>query len=117
MERKAIVAAVVAGLAATLIDNAAAAVVFGADFLALTTERPGRFAVAVGGALLIPLILRAVGPPLGFLAAFAALAIGAAALAKTVFGYAAPWTNVLLLTSIYAVAAIAIFAALRPKPS
>ncbi|MEO1330294.1 MAG: hypothetical protein AAFW46_11580 [Pseudomonadota bacterium] len=111
-----LMAVLVAGVVATLIDNFAAARLFGADFMALT-QKFGRFGVALGGAALLPLIFGALGPVLGAPAAFLALAGGAAALAKTVFGYAAPIETVLILTSIYAVTAIFIYLAIAgPGP-
>lgn len=117
MNRATLIAVIVAGVAATLIDNAAAALLFGADFVALTVERPGRFLVALGGAALLPFLLGLLEGPARYVLAFAALALGAAVLAKTVFGYAAPWPNVLLLTSVYAVSAILIYEAMMRRSS
>lgn len=106
-----VIAVVIAGVIATLVDNFAAARLFGADFAALT-QKYGRFGVALGGAALLPLIFRSFGAVLGAAAAFLTLAGGAAALAKTVFGYAAPIETVLILTSIYAVTAIFVYLAI-----
>ena len=113
MDGKTIVAVLIAGIGATLIDNLAAQVLFGLDFMKLTTQAPGRFGVAIGGAALLPCILGAKRGAAAYLVAAVVLAVGAAALAKLVFGCGAPWTTVLTLTSLYAVSAIAIYKLIR----
>lgn len=108
-----VLAVVVAGVVATLVDNAAAAALFGADFLALSAGKPGRFGVAIAGAALLPLLFARFRGLAGLAIAYLVLTLGAAALAKGVFGYGAPWPNVLLLTSIYAVTAIVVYRIVR----
>ena len=115
MDSKTLLAVLIAGIGATLIDNLAAMALFGLDFIALTVERPGRFAIGIAGAALLPLIFSAVKGAPGLIVSVVVLAGGAAALAKLVFGYAAPLPNVLVLTTIYAVSAIVIFGAVRGR--
>lgn len=113
MGPKTVIAVLVAGIGATLIDNLAAQLLFGLDFMKLTTQAPGRFGVALAGAALLPFLLGAVRGAAGYVVSAVVLAVGAAVLAKLVFGYGAPWPTVLTLTSIYAVSAIVLYKALR----
>ena len=115
MDSRTLLAVLIAGVGATLIDNLAAMALFGLDFTALTLEKPGRFAVGVAGAALLPLIFGALKGAAGIVVGLIVLAAGPALLAKTVFGYAAPWPNVLMLTSIYAVSAVVIFGGVRGR--
>ncbi|MBX2853447.1 MAG: hypothetical protein KTR21_00570 [Rhodobacteraceae bacterium] len=115
MDSKTLLAVLIAGIGATLIDNLAAMALFGLDFIALTVDRPGRFVIGIAGAALLPFIFAALKGASGLIVGLVVLAGGAAALAKGVFGYAAPLPNVLLLTTIYAVSAIVIFGMVRGR--
>lgn len=108
MTQRQIIAVVAAGVLAAVIDNAAAAFLFGLDFAALS-QTYGRYAVAVGLAALLPFLGRAAPDPAAFVLSVAVLAVAAATLAKLAFGYGAAWSTVLILTTVYGLAATILY--------
>lgn len=99
------IAVVVAGIVGTLANSVAVAAAIGAPFAPLALS-PGRHAVAILVAGLLPLIDRMWRGMAGQLVALALLTVVPSLLAKLVFGIGAPWLAVLLLNAVYALAAI-----------
>lgn len=98
-------ATLAAGIAGTLANAVAAAAIVNPELLSLALV-PGRYAVAVLVALVIPLCLTVLHERLAPWAALALLALIPSLLAKLVFAAAAPWHLVLLLNGVYAAVAL-----------
>jgi hypothetical protein len=100
-----------AGVAGTLLNAVAAAVVVAPSRIALAGE-PGRYGVAILVAALLPL-LRIGGPAWRRLAAaLAVLTLVPSMLAEWVFQATAPWPLVMILNAVYAAGAVAAFSLL-----
>lgn len=103
-----VVAVILAGLIASLVDNFAAWRLFKQDFAELA-QTYGRYVVAIAGAALLPWIFSLFGAILGALVAFVVLAGGTAFLALAAFSDIAPLHVIAVSTSIYAVTAIFVY--------
>ena len=103
-----ILAVVVAGIAGTLANSVVVAALTPNEFLPLALS-PGRNAVAIVVAALLPLIYARSAGATAAIIAIVALAVIPSVLAKTVFGVGAPWPFVLAVNAVYAVAAWAVY--------
>ena len=102
--------AAIAGVVGCIANSIAIALVVGAPLLTLILS-PGReFFSVVFAMALIPIFARLSGAA-AWAAGFVALNALASLSAKLVFGAQAPWGLVLVFNGIYAVAAIAVYAA------
>lgn len=113
---KLVVAVVIAGIVGTLANSVAVAAALGAAFVPLALS-PARNAVAILVAALLPVIYRSLTGPAAHAVAVLALAIIPSVLAKLVFGAGAPWLTVLLLNTVYAVAAILTYRLIMRQPT
>ena len=116
-----IVAFVVAGLVGAIANTAFVAVLARASGLGLDAaielaQRPGRYAIAIAVAALLPLVARLPGPSAWALALLLLTAIPTL-LAKLVFTPAAPTIWVIAANLVYAAAATATYALIaRRRP-
>lgn len=100
-----VLAVILAGVAGTAANSVVvSALVEAARFTALATS-PGRLAVAILVAALLPLIAARMTGAAGAVTAIVALTVIPSLLAKFVFGIGAPWGFVLAVNAVYAVAA------------
>jgi hypothetical protein len=106
-----ILAVIVAGVVGTVVNSAVAALLTGHAFLPLAVS-PGRNAVAIAVAVLLPLIYAGTSGIPAAILAVVALTVIPSILAKLVFGIAAPWPFVLGVNAVYAVAAWAVYLAI-----
>ena len=106
-----IVAAVMAGIAGTVVNAFAVAAIVSADKLSLALV-PGRYAVGIALCLVLPLLHSVLSSPMFYASTVAYLTLGASLLAKLVFLAAAPWSAVLGFNLVYALAALAVFRAI-----
>jgi hypothetical protein len=113
---KPIAAVVAAGIVGTLANSLAVTVAFGAPLVPLALS-PGRNAVAILVAVLIPLIDRTLSGLTANAAALVALAVIPSVLARLVFGIEAPWPALLALNGVYAVAAIIAYRLVMRTPA
>jgi hypothetical protein len=74
---------------------------------------PGRNAVAIAVAALLPLIYAATSGVAAALIAIVALTVIPSILAVFVFGVGAPWSFVLAVNAVYAIAAWAVYCAIE----
>jgi len=102
-------AIVLAGISGTLVNSAAAAAVLGGDKFLPFALSPGRHAVAIAVAALIPLSFVLLDGAAALGLAGVLLTVVPSVLAKMIFGSGAPWTLVLLLNLVYAVTAILVY--------
>jgi hypothetical protein len=110
-----ILAVVVAGIVGTIANSIIVAALTPNAFLPLAVS-PGRNAVAIAVAALLPVIYAGMSGIAAAGVALAALTAIPSVLAKLVFGVDAPWLFVLGFNAIYAVAAWAIWLAIaRPR--
>jgi hypothetical protein len=109
-----ILAVVVAGIVGTIANSIIVAALTPNAFLPLAIS-PGRNAVAIAVAVLLPLIYAATSGISAAVLALAALTVIPSILAKLVFGVDAPWLFVLGVNAVYAVATWATYLAIaRP---
>ena len=106
-----ILAVIVAGVAGTVANSAVVALLTGNAFLPLAVS-PGRNAVAIAVAVLLPLIYAGMAGIPAAILAVVALTVVPSVLAKLVFGIGAPWHFVLGVNVVYAVAAWAVYLAI-----
>ncbi len=106
-----IVAIVVAGVAGTLANSVVVALLTSNAFIPLALS-PGRNAVAIAVALLLPVIYAMTSGAAAAIIALAALTVIPSLLAKFVFGAGAPWLFVLGVNAVYALAAWAVYCAI-----
>ena len=99
------VAVIAAGVMGTLFNAAAVAIAVSPDRLALALV-PGRYFVAIALCLALPLLSRLFGRLWFFIFGVLWLAVAASVVAKMFFGVGAPWSMVLGLNLVYAIAAI-----------
>lgn len=98
---KALLIVILAGVAGMIANAGAAALYLGWDKIALALM-PGRYIVAILCAAVLPFI--GVSRGAGTVASLSFLIIVPSLLAKLAFGATAPWTTVLALNSVYALA-------------
>jgi len=111
-----IAAIVAAGIAGTLANAAAAALLIDGTLIRLALV-PGRYAIAILVASVLPFILARTGVRPAAAIGFVILAVAPSLLAKLVFGAGAPWPTVLGLNAVYAIAAVAVYLSLaRTRP-
>lgn len=106
-----VVAVIVAGVAGTLANSVVVATLTPNEFLPLALS-PGRNAVAIAVAALLPLIYAFMSGPGAAVVAVIALTVIPTVLAKTVFGIQAPWAFGLGVNAVYALAAWAVYLAI-----
>ncbi|MEM7023642.1 MAG: hypothetical protein AAF637_13780 [Pseudomonadota bacterium] len=108
-------AIILAGIVGTIANSIVVAALTDLPFATLALS-PGRNAVAIAVAILLPLIYVGLSGARAAVLAIVALAVIPSVLAKLVFGVGAPWLFVLGVNAVYAVAAWATYLALgRPK--
>jgi hypothetical protein len=106
-----VLAVIVAGVVGTIANSAIGAALTPNPFLPLAVS-PGRNAVAIAVAVLLPLIYAGMSGILAAILAVVALTVIPSILAKLVFGVGAPWHFVLGVNAVYAVAAWAVYLAI-----
>jgi hypothetical protein len=116
-----VAAVVVAGLIGAVANNVFVAVIMqvsglGLDLALQLAQRPGRYAIAIAVAALLPLLARLSGP-LAWAAALVLLTVIPPLLAKLVFTPDAPLIWALAANLVYAGAAVATYALIaRRRP-
>jgi hypothetical protein len=106
-----IVAVIVAGVAGTIANSVVVAALTPNPFVPLAVS-PGRNAVAIAVAVLLPVIYAATSGVAAAVIALVALTVIPSILAKLVFGIGAPWPFVLGVNAVYAIAAWAVYEAI-----
>jgi hypothetical protein len=106
-----IVAVIVAGVAGTIANSVVVAALTPNPFVPLAVS-PGRNAVAIAVAVLLPVIYAATSGVAAAVIALVALTVLPSILAKLVFGIGAPWPFVLGVNAVYAIAAWAVYEAI-----
>ena len=107
----AVVGVVVGGIAGTIANSIVVAALTPNGFLPLALS-PGRNAVAIAVAVLLPVIYAGMSGVGAAITAIAALTVIPSILAKFVFGIGAPWPFVLGVNAVYAIAAWAVYLAI-----
>jgi hypothetical protein len=97
-----------AGTGGALINVAGAVLLLGTDKIMLALM-PGRYAVAIALAAVLPVLFHHLKGAAFWLAGLVLLTLGASLLAKLVFGAEAPWHLVLTLNAIYAAGTVFLF--------
>ncbi len=100
-----LLAVVLAGIIGTIVNAFAASVVVGPDKLAFLYV-PNRYLIAIGVAVLLPLLNMFLSGHVWRIVALAALILVPSLIAKQLLGVGAPWTMVLMLNGFYALAAL-----------
>jgi hypothetical protein len=109
------IAVVVAGIVGTITNSVIVAALTPNPFVPLAIS-PGRNAVAIAVAVLLPVIYAAMSGVAAAVVALVALTVIPSLLAKLVFGVDAPWLFVLGVNAVYALAAWATYLAIaRPR--
>jgi hypothetical protein len=103
-----VIAVVLAGVAGTL-ANAAAAALFVSGGLWQLAAVPNRYAIAILFAAAIPLVYRLLPGAWGAALALIALTLAPSLLAKLVLAAAAAWPVVLAMNFIYALTALVVY--------
>lgn len=106
---KHILAVVIAGIVGTLLNAFAASIVISPDKIGFALV-PGRYAVAIAVAALLPFVYAACKGKISWPLAMALLTVIPSLIAKLVFGAGAPWTLVLSLNAVYALGATIAYA-------
>jgi hypothetical protein len=106
-----IVAVVLAGVAGTIANSVVVAALTPNPFVPLAVS-PGRNAVAIAVAVLLPVIYAVTSGVAAAVIALVALTVIPSILAKLVFGIGAPWPFVLGVNAVYAIAAWAVYGAI-----
>jgi hypothetical protein len=109
-----ILAVIVAGIVGTIANSVIVAALTPNEFIPLAIS-PGRNAVAIAVAVLLPLIYAWTSGAVAAIIAVVALTVIPSVLAKLVFGVGAPWLFVIGVNAVYAVAAWAVYLAIAPK--
>lgn len=107
-------AVVVAGIAGTLVNAAALAVVLDAARLGLAVV-PGRYLVAIVVCAALPLLDRLLQRPWFWPVAVVWLTLAPSLLAKLVFGAQAGWGQVLIFNLVFALAALFTYWLIAPR--
>lgn len=108
-----ILAVIVAGVVGAVANSVIVAALTPNEFIALAVS-PGRNAVAIAVAALLPVIYAWTSGATAAIIAVAALTVIPSILAKLVFGVGAPWLFVLGVNAVYAVAAWVVYLAIAP---
>jgi hypothetical protein len=108
-----IVAIVVAGVAGTIANSVVVALLTPIPFVPLAIS-PGRNAVAIAVAVLLPVIYALTSGGAAAALALVATTVIPSLLAKLVFGAGAPWGFVLGVNAVYALAAWAVYRVIAP---
>jgi hypothetical protein len=103
-----IVAVIVAGIAGTIANSVVVAALTPNPFVPLAVS-PGRNAVAIAVAVLLPVIYAVTSGVAAAVIALVALTVIPSILAKLVFAVDAPWSFVLGVNAVYAIAAWAVY--------
>jgi hypothetical protein len=111
-----IVAIVVAGVAGTIANSVVVALLTPNPFVPLAIS-PGRNAVAIAVAVLLPVIYALTSGGAAAALALVATTVIPSLLAKLVFGAGAPWGFVLGVNAVYALAAWAVYRVIAPAGS
>lgn len=115
-----ILAVIVAGIVGTIANSIIVAALTPNEFIPLAVS-PGRNAVAIVVAVLLPVIYAMMSGATAAVLALVALTVIPSILAKLVFGVGAPWAFVLGVNAVYAIAAWAVYLAIarvaRKDPS
>jgi hypothetical protein len=106
-----IVAVIVAGVAGTIANSVVVAALTPNPFVPLALS-PGRNAVAIAVAVLLPVIYAMTSGVAAAVIALVALTVIPSILAKLVFAVDAPWSFVLGVNAVYAIAAWAVYLAI-----
>jgi hypothetical protein len=106
-----VLAVIVAGVVGTIANSVIVAALTPNAFLPLAIS-PGRNAVAIAVAVLLPVIYAGLSGVPAAILAIAALTVIPSILAKLVFAIDAPWLFVLGVNAVYAVAAWAVYLAM-----
>jgi hypothetical protein len=106
-----VIAGVVAGIVGTIANSVIVAALTPNPFVPLAVS-PGRNAVAIVVAVLLPVIYAAMSGVAAAVVALVALTVIPSLLAKLVFGVDAPWLFVLGVNAVYALAAWATYLAI-----
>ena len=101
-------AVVAAGVAGTLANAVAAALIVDGALIRFTLV-PGRYAVAILVAAALPIVFRRFDRQFATAIGLVLLTVAPSLLAKLAFGAGAPWPTVLGLNAVYALAAVAVF--------
>jgi hypothetical protein len=109
-----ILAVIVAGIVGTIANSVVVAALTPNEFIPLAIS-PGRNAVAIAVAVLLPVIYTWLSGATAAILAIVALTVIPSVLAKLVFGVGAPWPFVLGVNAVYAVAAWAVYLAIAPS--
>lgn len=109
-----ILAVIVAGVVGTIANSVIVAALTPNEFVPLAIS-PGRNAVAIVVAALLPLIYAWTSGAAAAVIAVVALTVIPSVLAKLVFGIGAPWSFVIGVNAVYAVAAWLVYLAIAPK--
>jgi hypothetical protein len=109
-----ILAVIVAGVVGTIANSVIVAALTPNEFVPLAIS-PGRNAVAIVVAALLPLIYAWTSGAAAAVIAVVALTVIPSVLAKLVFGIGAPWSFVMGVNAVYAVAAWLVYLAIAPK--
>lgn len=103
-----VVAVIVAGILGTIANAAVVAALTPKGFIALAIS-PGRTAVAIAVAALVPAVYAMTEGALAAIIALVALTVVPSLLAKLVLHIGAPWLFVLGVNAVYALAAWAVY--------
>ena len=106
-----ILAVIAAGIVGTVANSAVVAALTPNEFMSLVTS-PGRNAVAIAVAVLLPMIYAVTSGAVAAITGVAALTVIPSLLAKLVFGIGAPWPFVLGVNAVYAIATWAVYRAI-----
>lgn len=106
-----ILAVIVAGVVGTIANSVIVAALTPNEFIPLALS-PGRNAVAIVVAALLPVIYAMTAGATAAVVAIVALTVIPSVLAKLVFGVGASWLFVLGVNAVYAVAAWAVYLAI-----
>jgi hypothetical protein len=106
-----ILAVIAAGIVGTVANSAVVAALTPNEFVPLVLS-PGRNAVAIAVAVLLPVLYAMTSGAVAAIVAMAALTVIPSLLAKLVFGIGAPWPFVLGVNAVYAIAAWAVYRAI-----
>jgi hypothetical protein len=103
-----IIPVVLAGVAGTVVNAVAAAIVVSPTAIRLALL-PGRYAVAIVVAGTLPFIFSMAPQPISSVLGLIVLTVVPSILAKLVFSAPAPWSIVLMLNAVYAIVALAVY--------
>jgi hypothetical protein len=109
-------AVVLAGIVGTIANSIVVAALTANEFLPLAIS-PGRNAVAIIVAALLPVVYLNLAGTTAAVVAIVALTVIPSLLAKLVFGVGAPWPWVFTFNAVYAIAAWAIYMAMARASS